>query len=156
MTELKKIVVWNSFAVLHILEAEKIFNETLFNGLRGVLPTKIAGYYLEKSQGTTYGNRGVLPIKIAEYYLLFLQGTTYFFPGYYLLFCGVLPTFLRGTTYFSAGYYLRSTHPHGSSTADLFISLLWVPKVLEVVLFCSTFNYFPHTRRRRFGCQKDV
>ena len=85
--------------------------------------THFAGYYLQKSQGTTYGNRGVLPIKIAEYYLLFLQGTTYFlqgityffsgyylffffagyylvgFAGYYLLFCGVLPTFLRGTTH---------------------------------------------------------
>ena len=60
-----------------------------------------AGYYLQKSQGTTYGNRGVLPIKIAGYYLLFLQGTTYFLSGspttYF--FCGVLPTFI-------AGYYL--------------------------------------------------
>ena len=36
MAELKKIVVWNSFAVLHILEAQKMPNETLCNGLRGV------------------------------------------------------------------------------------------------------------------------
>ena len=78
-----------------------------------VLPTKIAGYYLHESQGTTYGNRGVqtygnrgeLPTGIAGYYLTHI-----------------------------AGYYLRSTQPHRCPTADLFLTSLWVQKVLQVVL----------------------
>ena len=36
MAELKKIVVWNSFVVLHIFEAQKMSNETLCKELRRV------------------------------------------------------------------------------------------------------------------------
>ena len=50
MAELKKIVVWNSFAVLHIFEAQKMSNETLCKELRRVRGVPFfSGYYVSFS-----------------------------------------------------------------------------------------------------------